>query len=112
VIGGFVFHHIFLGILLVIISGLVYFSIDDLNSILTKRFLIFVFGAGTGLIIDEMSFLFSVSNFYDLFQYYSSFNSLIEASALIIIFILFIISIMIRFKFEQNIQKRYDYRRK
>lgn len=112
VIGGFEFHHIILGIFLVLVGGLVYFAIENSGLNKTKKFFIFLFGAGTGLIIDEMSFLFSAANFYELTQYYSAENAGIELFILTTVLILFIISIIIRFKFDQNIQKRYDHRRR
>jgi hypothetical protein len=78
---GIIFHHIFLGIILVLVSGFAFFS---LNSMLSKNRLAmnlsaFLFGFGAGLITDEANFLVSVGEYYNLSNYYQPLNLYINA---------------------------------
>lgn len=73
---GITFHHIFLGIILVLISGILFFTLNNLIY-KNKKFmysLAFIFGFGMGLITDETNFLVSVGENYNLSNYYQPLN--------------------------------------
>ncbi len=95
---GITFHHIFLGIILVLLSGITFFSF---NSFLSKRkqamnLLAFIFGFGTGLITDETNFLVSAGEYYNLSNYYQPLNVYVDVIFIILTFSLFIYSIFRR----------------
>lgn len=84
--GGVTFHHIFLGIILVLASGILFFS---LNSSLNRNrafmnILAFVFGFGAGLITDESNFLVSVGEYYNLANYYQPLNLYVDVTLMVV----------------------------
>ena len=92
---GIRFHHIFLGIILVIVSGIVFFALDEQlrRSNTAMCLTAFVFGFGVGLISDEANFLISVGQYYNLSNYYEPVNLYTDAVFILFAFLLFIFSI-------------------
>ena len=92
---GIKFHHIFLGIILVIVSGIVFFALDEQlrrnNTAMCITAL--VFGFGVGLISDEANFLVSVGQYYNLSNYYQPINLYVDTAFIVFAFLLFIFSI-------------------
>jgi hypothetical protein len=92
---GIKFHHIFLGIILVIVTGLVFFSLNEKlrKDIRAMCVTAFAFGFGVGLISDEANFLVSVGQYYNLSNYYQPLNLYIDAIFIAFAFLLFILSV-------------------
>ncbi|EGD71867.1 MAG: hypothetical protein CSMARM5_0064 [Candidatus Parvarchaeum acidophilus ARMAN-5_'5-way FS'] len=91
---GITFHHIFLGIILVLISGITFFSLNDLTH-KNKKFmysLAFIFGFGMGLITDETNFLVSVGENYNLSDYYKPLNTYVDVIFIGILLFIFVYS--------------------
>ncbi|MCW1293842.1 MAG: hypothetical protein QXJ12_00280 [Candidatus Parvarchaeota archaeon] len=93
-ISGVVIHHYMFGIILMMISGVCIFFLDSrfISSNKLRIFFASIFGAGLGLVTDEISFIFSAASFYSLVQYYSAAGLMAEAVILVIITILFILT--------------------
>jgi hypothetical protein len=92
---GIRFHHIFLGIILVIISGIVFFALDERLRRDNKAMCVtaLVFGFGVGLISDEANFLISVGQYYNLSNYYQPINLYVDSVFIIFAILLFIFSV-------------------
>ncbi len=95
---GIIFHHIFIGIILVIVSGFVLFAFYDriYRNKKAMNLLAFAFGVGTGLITDETNFLISVGQYYNLSNYYSSLNIYVDITFIALAFVLFILALFKR----------------
>ena len=89
------FHHIFLGIILVIVSGIVFFALDEQLRRNNTAMCVtaFAFGFGVGLISDEVNFLLSVGQYYNLSNYYKPVNLYADTVFIVIAFLLFIFSV-------------------
>ena len=96
--GGIKFHHIFLGIIMVIASGLVFFALDEKLRKDDKAMSItaFVFGFGVGLVSDEANFLVSIGQYYNLSNYYQPLNLYVDAAFMLFASFLFVFSIFNR----------------
>jgi hypothetical protein len=92
---GIKFHHIFLGIILVIVSGIVFFALDEQLRRNNTAMCVtaFAFGFGTGLISDEANFLVSIGQYYNLSNYYKPINLYVDTAFILFAFLLFIFSI-------------------
>lgn len=95
---GIKFHHIFLGIILVIVSGLVFFALDEKLRRDNRAMSItaFVFGFGVGLISDEANFLVSIGQYYNLSNYYQPLNLYVDTAFILFAFSLLIFSLFSR----------------
>jgi hypothetical protein len=95
---GIKFHHIFLGIILVIASGLVFFSLNEQLRKYNRAMCVIalVFGFGVGLISDEANFLVSIGQYYSLSNYYQPINLYVDTVFIIFAFLLLIFSIFTR----------------
>ena len=95
---GIKFHHIFLGIILVIVSGLVFFALDEKlrRDNRAMSLTAFVFGFGVGLISDEANFLVSIGQYYNLSNYYQPLNLYVDTAFILFAFSLFIFSLFSR----------------
>lgn len=95
---GIKFHHIFLGIILVIVSGIVFFALDEqLRKNNTAMCITaFAFGFGVGLISDEANFLISIGQYYNLSNYYQPINLYVDSVFIVFAFLLFIFSAFTR----------------
>ena len=95
-IGTIIVHHFFIGVALVVFTGILSFIYyDNLSGTSTaRRVLATVFGFGTGLIIDEANFLVSNGQTYTLAQYYSNANTYTEIAAVTVIFLAFLINLV------------------
>ncbi len=91
---GITFHHIFLGIIIVLVSGMVFFSFNDYIHKNRKfmNILGFIFGFGAGLITDEANFLISIGHYYNLSNYYKPINLYVDLAFIILIGLLFVYS--------------------
>ena len=95
---GIKFHHIFLGIILVIVSGLVFFALDEKlrRDNRAMSLTAFVFGFGVGLISDEANFLVSIGQYYNLSNYYQPLNLYVDTAFILFAFSLLIFSLFSR----------------
>ncbi|MCL4397383.1 hypothetical protein M1494_03505 [Candidatus Parvarchaeota archaeon] len=96
--GGIKFHHIFLGIILVIVTGIVFFTLDEQLRRNNKAMCVtaFAFGFGVGLISDEVNFLISIGQYYNLSNYYQPINLYTDVAFIAFAFLLFIFSVFTR----------------
>jgi membrane protease YdiL (CAAX protease family) len=94
---GIRFHHIFLGIILVIVAGLISFSLSEKlrKNVNIMCATAFAFGFGVGLISDEANFLISVGQYYNLSNYYQPINLYVDTIFIVFAFLLFIFSTFI-----------------
>jgi hypothetical protein len=88
---GIYIHHLFFGLGIVMLSGILSFVLYDAKNkeLYNKyrKFLAGFFGFGAGLITDEASLLVTVGQTYTLPNYYSSINFYSELSVVVILFI-------------------------
>lgn len=92
---GIVFHHIFLGIIIVVVSGFVFFAFNR-KLAANKRAMdamAFTFGFGTGLITDETNFLVSIGQYYSLVNYYNPLNFYVDAAFILLSFSILLFSL-------------------
>ncbi|MCL4406849.1 MAG: hypothetical protein M1573_02420 [Candidatus Parvarchaeota archaeon] len=97
---GIVFHHFFLGMLLVIVVGALVFLFYEKfsRSRRFRDFMALLFGFGVGLIVDEANFLVSTARLYSLSQYYSADNIYAEFGTLAVFAVIFFISLLVERK--------------
>ncbi len=95
-IGGIVIHHFFIGIVIVLVSGLIFFPFYKSLSRHYKgmNLMAMLFGFGTGLIIDEANFLISTGETYSLIKYYSVYNTLVEITVLVAVAAIFLVGLV------------------
>ncbi len=97
-IGGVEMHHVFYGVALLIIGGFIYFYTNQREKRGIARFALFLFGAGCGLVADELNFFTYNSSAYSLIQYYSESNVYSDVFLLLMLFLLFLIGLNIQTK--------------
>lgn len=97
-IDGVMIHHYMFGIILMMVSGVCIVFLDSRFTSSNRLRILFasMFGAGLGLVADEISFIFSVASFYSLVQYYSALGLTVEAVIIIIIIALFALTMVRR----------------
>ena len=95
---GISFHHIFLGIILVIVSGFVFFAFNDrlAKNKMVMNVMAVIFGFGAGLITDEANFLISVGHYYNLSNYYQPINGYVDTVFIAIVVLLLVFSLFSR----------------
>ncbi len=91
---GILFHHVFLGLVLVLISGLVFILFFNSLGKLYLHVFSFVFGFGAGLITDEANFIIETGQNYTLSQYYSYYNLYFDSALILILILILLISII------------------
>lgn len=96
---GILVHHFFIGIILVVVVGIATFVLYDeqLRNKAVKHTLAFLFGFGTGLIVDESNFFISAGQAYSLAQYYDVYNLLFESIIIIVLLALLFGNMYIRY---------------
>ncbi|MCL5009614.1 MAG: hypothetical protein M1433_01365 [Candidatus Parvarchaeota archaeon] len=105
---GIYLHHLFYGVILVAIVGILAFLFNDKLSEHNrlKKTLAFLFGLGLGLIIDESNLLILTGQEYSLTQYYSYYNIIIEFSVIILLIVALVVSVMTRALLDRYRKKR------
>lgn len=100
IIDGVSFHHFFIGVALMAVTGILSFLLQEnsLTESFARRFLALLFGAGLGLVIDETGIFLVGGQGFTLSTYYLSADIIAEAIMVLILFTAWICSIWISVK--------------